>query len=123
MESEEKLRAFFRNVTDRLNPGCFFIGTTIDSDELVRRVRSSPLKNMYQNDFMTVVLPSDNFSKSESAFGLKYYFYLKEAIGRESYEFGEEKPMLVDEFLIVWPKMIEIAKDYGLNLVMKKNFG
>tara|TARA_B110000285_G_scaffold216908_1_gene264668 strand:- start:65 stop:262 length:198 start_codon:yes stop_codon:yes gene_type:complete len=64
MESESKLRAFFKNVTDRLNPGSYFIGTTIDSDELVRRVRASPVKNKYQNDFMTVILPSDNFSKS-----------------------------------------------------------
>jgi len=123
MESESKLRAFFRNVTDRLNPGSYFIGTTVDSDELVRRVRASTEKNMYQNDFMTVVLPSDNFSKSESPYGLKYYFYLKEAIGRESHEFGEEKPMLVDEYLVVWPELIRVAKDYGLELVMKKNFG
>jgi mRNA (guanine-N7-)-methyltransferase len=57
MESETKLRAFFKNVTSRLNPGGFFIGTTVDADELVRRVRASPENNTYQNDFMTVVLP------------------------------------------------------------------
>ena len=39
-ESHEKLRAYFKNVTDRLNPGGFFIGTTIDSEELVYRVRT-----------------------------------------------------------------------------------
>jgi mRNA (guanine-N7-)-methyltransferase len=38
-ESEKKLRAFLRNVSDRLEPGCFFIGTTIDSDELIYRIR------------------------------------------------------------------------------------
>lgn len=42
MKSEKTLRAFFRNVTDRLEPGCFFIGTTIDSDELMHRVRGTP---------------------------------------------------------------------------------
>lgn len=31
--------------------------------------------------------------------------------------------MLVDEFLVVWPEMIRIAKEYGLELVLKKNFG
>ena len=72
---------------------------------------------------MTVVLPSDNFDRNRSPYGLKYYFYLKEAIGRESHEFGEEKPMLVHEYLVVWPELIKVAKDYGLELVMKKNIG
>lgn len=38
-ESEVKLRAFFRNVTDRLEEGGVFIGTTIDSDRLVHKIR------------------------------------------------------------------------------------
>ena len=29
---------------------------------------------------------------------------------------------MVDEFLVVWPEMERIAKDYGLKLVFKKNF-
>lgn len=57
-ESEAKLRAYFRNVSDRLEPGGFFVGTTIDSDELVYRVRTSGnLDNSIQNDFYKVVLP------------------------------------------------------------------
>ena len=51
-------------MTDRLQNGGYFIGTTVDSDELIRRVRASSEKNTYRNDFMTVVLPQDNFSKS-----------------------------------------------------------
>lgn len=104
MKDEETLDAFFRNVTDRLEPGCFFIGTTIDSDALISKIRGTP-NNTFQNDFVTVVLPSDNFSKSESPYGLKYYFYLKEAIGIESLAEKTEKPKLVDEFLVVWPEM------------------
>jgi mRNA (guanine-N7-)-methyltransferase len=38
-EHESKLRAFFRNVTDRLEPGGVFIGTTIDSDRVVHKIR------------------------------------------------------------------------------------
>jgi len=38
-ESEKKLRAFFRNVTDRLADDGVFIGTTIDSDRLVHKIR------------------------------------------------------------------------------------
>jgi mRNA (guanine-N7-)-methyltransferase len=57
-ESENKLRAYLRNVTDRLNVGGFFIGTTVDSDELVYRIRNSPTKdNSVKNDFYEVVFP------------------------------------------------------------------
>lgn len=57
-ESEAKLRAFFRNVTERLEPGSFFIGTTIDSDELVFRIREHGNgRNKIENEFYTVVLP------------------------------------------------------------------
>jgi mRNA (guanine-N7-)-methyltransferase len=84
-ESEVKLRAFFRNVTERLEPGSFFIGTTIDSDELVYRIREhGDGRNKIENEFYTVVLPQDSFSKDKSPYGLKYYFYLKEAIGKET---------------------------------------
>ena len=44
-ESEAKLRAYFRNATDRLEAGSYLIGTTIDSDELIFRVRESPSCN------------------------------------------------------------------------------
>jgi len=118
--SEEKLRAYLRNVTDRLEPGGFFFGTTIDSDELVYRVRTSgSADNSISNDFYKVVLPQDTFSKSESPFGLKYYFYLKEAIGKETHQ-NQQK--MVDEFLVIFPVLIKIAEEYGLKLIMKKNF-
>ena len=40
-ESEIKLRAFCRNVSDRLEEGGVFIGTTIDSDRLVHKIRQT----------------------------------------------------------------------------------
>ena len=121
-ESEQKLRAYLRNVTDRLEPGGYFIGTTIDSDELVYRVRTSGSPdNSIGNDFMRVVLPQDHFSKSESPFGLKYFFYLKEAIGKET-QMHNDAPKMVDEFLVIFPVLEKIAREFGLNLVMKKNF-
>jgi mRNA (guanine-N7-)-methyltransferase len=120
-ESEQKLRAFFRNVTERLEPGSFFIGTTIDSDELVYRIRENGNgTNTISNEFYTVVLPQDSFSKDKSPFGHKYYFYLKEAIGKET-QIHDQRPKMVDEFLIVFDVMEKIANEYGLKLVMKKN--
>lgn len=38
-KSENKLRAYLRNVTDRLEQGSYFIGTTIDSIELINKIR------------------------------------------------------------------------------------
>ena len=53
-ESEVKLRAFLRNVTDRLEDGGVFIGTTIDSDRLVHKIRQS--KNLtIGNDYYQIV--------------------------------------------------------------------
>ena len=99
-ESEAKLRAYLRNVTDRLRPGSYFVGTTIDADELVYRVRSSNKgDNTISNDFYKVVLPQDSFPKDNGPFGLKYYFYLKEAIGKDNMV---TKERLVDEFLVVF---------------------
>jgi mRNA (guanine-N7-)-methyltransferase len=40
-ESEVKLRAFLRNVTSRLEPGGFFIGTTVDAEKVVSVIRES----------------------------------------------------------------------------------
>jgi len=88
-----------------MRPGAYLIGTTIDSDELIYRIRNTN-KNTIGNNFYKVVCPTDRFEKNKSAFGHKYYFYLKDAIGKESFE----QARLVDEFLIIWEKMIEVAE-------------
>lgn len=40
-ESEQKLRGYLSNVTKRLVEGGSFIGTTIDSDRLVHKIREA----------------------------------------------------------------------------------
>jgi len=45
-ESETKIRAFLHNVTCRLEPGGFFIGTTIDAERVVARVRTEGMENL-----------------------------------------------------------------------------
>ena len=77
-ESEAKLRAFLQNVTDRLEVGGQFIGSTIDSERLVHHIRKRPDLTV-GNDYYKVVFGQDTFSRS---FGLKYYFYLLGAIGQ-----------------------------------------
>ena len=40
-ESSTKLRAFLRNVTDRLEENGTFIGTTVDSERVVCKIREA----------------------------------------------------------------------------------
>lgn len=40
-EKEEKLRGFLNNVSKRMAEGAKFIGTTVDSERVVARVRES----------------------------------------------------------------------------------
>lgn len=35
----------------------------------------------------------------------------------------EGRPIFVPEYLVVFPYLIELAKEYGLELVEKTNFG
>ena len=44
-----------------------------------------------------------------------------EAIGKETHANADNRPKMVDEYLVIFDKMVEVAKEYGLNLVMKKN--
>jgi mRNA (guanine-N7-)-methyltransferase len=39
-DSEKRCRAFLRNVTDRLEPGGIFIGSTVDAERLTYRIRT-----------------------------------------------------------------------------------
>jgi mRNA capping enzyme len=45
-ETENKLRTFLHNVSCRLEAGGFFIGTTIDADRVVARIRTEGQQNM-----------------------------------------------------------------------------
>ena len=46
LESEEKLRAFLHNVSCRLEPEGFFVGTTIDAERVVSKIRTEGGPNM-----------------------------------------------------------------------------
>ena len=44
-----------------------------------------------------------------------------EAIGKETQANSDKRPKMVDEYLVIFDKMVEVAADFGLKLVMKKN--
>ena len=111
-ETENRVRRLLQNVTDRLNPGGFFIGTTVDSNVLVRKIRaldqltiSTPVYTVKFDDTHT----SKKFAKA-NPFGVRYSFTLDESV--------EDCP----EYLVHFPTFEAIASEYGLELVMLSNF-
>ena len=62
----------------------------------------------------------DTFKKKDSAFGIKYYFYLLDSIGKTALSDG--RPTYVPEYLVPFDMLVEMALEYGLVLEMKNNF-
>eukprot|EP00347_Sterkiella_histriomuscorum_P015000 403358695 len=120
-ESEVKLRAFLHNVSCRLETGGFFIGTTIDADRVVSMIREKGGKNLtVGNKFYQIRFGQASFPKDQGPFGLKYYFYLKDAIGRE--RLLEDKKIHVPEYLVIFEYLEKLALEYNLKLIERKNF-
>lgn len=120
-ECEQKLRGYLENVTKRLVDGGVFIGTTIDSDRLVHKIRESGREGNLTigNEYFSIVFGQDNFRRGNGPFGLKYYFYLADAIGKRM----ASGPILyVDEYLVPFDTLVTVAKEYGLELDKKVNF-
>lgn len=111
-ESEARVRVLMKNVTDRLKPGGFFIGTTVDSNVLVRKLRAVNdiviRNNVYQvrldDAFKSKHFPMDN------PYGIRYTFTLAQSV--------EDCP----EFLVHFPSFVQLAKEYDLELIMLLNF-
>lgn len=105
-ESLSQARCMLRNAAECLVPGGFFIGTTPDANELVRRVRKAPgLK--FGNDVYHI-----EFSGSKETFplfGARYMFHLEGVVD-------------CPEFLVNFDVLEELAKEFDLKLVYKERF-
>ena len=99
-EGEKQLRGYLSNVSTRLEVNGNFIGTTIDSDRLVYKIREAGQeKNLtIGNDFFSVVFGQDTFERKNGPYGLKYYFYLNEAVGHR--QVADKKVKYVPEYLV-----------------------
>ncbi len=126
-ESEIKVRAFLENVTARLNEGGYFVGTIIDSNVLIKRLRNRKYpgnkylneKYTFGNDFYSVKFYQKRFPKENGPYGIKYGFYLEDSIDKRD-EFGKIK--YVGEYLVIFDNFVELCKEYDLHLVERKNF-
>ncbi|XP_029446784.1 mRNA cap guanine-N7 methyltransferase [Rhinatrema bivittatum] len=104
-ETYEKADMMLRNACERLNPGGYFIGTTPNGYEIVKRLEASDTDS-FGNEVYTV-----KFQKKGEypLFGCKYDFNLQGVVD-------------VPEFLVYFPLMVEMAKKYNMKLVYQKTF-
>ncbi|XP_010146810.1 PREDICTED: mRNA cap guanine-N7 methyltransferase [Eurypyga helias] len=104
-ETYEQADMMLKNACGNLSPGGYFIGTTPNSFELVKRLEASET-NSFGNEVYTV-----KFEKKGEypLFGCKYDFHLEEVVD-------------VPEFLVYFPLLEEMAKKHGMKLVYKMTF-
>ncbi|KAI9281171.1 guanine-N(7)-methyltransferase domain-containing protein [Sporodiniella umbellata] len=114
-ENEEKARTMLENVTCRLRPGGRFIGTLPDANWIVKRVRQEPKgsfgfgNSIYHIQFENVQDDSHGNKVGFTPYGCKYMFHLEEAVD-------------CPEYLVHWPTLVRLAKEYGLVLKYIENF-
>lgn len=112
--NEERVRQLLRNVTERLRPGGFFIGTTPDANVLVRKLRAAKglvvgggagvYKIAFDEEW-----ESKRFTR-DKPYGIRYEFSLGDNV--------------VDcpEFLVHFPAFEKLALEFDLELDLLCNF-
>ncbi|XP_042338080.1 mRNA cap guanine-N7 methyltransferase, partial [Plectropomus leopardus] len=104
-ESQQKADLMLRNACERLKPGGFFIGTTPDAFELVKRLEASESLS-FGNEVFKVSFQSKG---SYPLFGCQYHFSLEDVVD-------------VPESLVYFPLFEHMAKRYNMRLVLKQRF-
>ncbi len=109
-ESEDNARTFLVNASSSLRIGGHFLVTCPDAYVLIKKLRAQP-ENVFtiSNDVYRAVFQSKHFD-AHQPFGNRYQFYLSDAI--------DECP----EFLVPPRTLVELAREYGLQCVLSKNF-
>ena len=101
------------NVSDSLRPGGVFIGTILDGNKVVKRMKkANPLFPACPKDTVTSVgnsLYKLSFTLSGYPsiyrFGMRYYFQLQDAVNN------------IPEYLVHFPTLIQFAAKHGLALI------
>ncbi|XP_017285114.1 mRNA cap guanine-N7 methyltransferase [Kryptolebias marmoratus] len=104
-ESEQKADMMLRNACERLKPGGFFIGTTPDAYQLIKRLEASDSLS-FGNEVFKVSFQSKG---PYPLFGCQYHFSLEGVVD-------------VPEFLVYFPLFEHMAKRYNMRLVLKQRF-
>jgi len=110
-ESQKQCKTFVRNAAQNLKRGGYFFGTTIWSEEVVRRFREAKAHgySKFGNDIFSVKFPA-HYQDPPSIFNAVYNYQLEEQVN-------------IEEFLVYFPVLEDICRQHGLKLIMKKSFG
>lgn len=104
-ESQAQAKQMIQNISECLKPGGYFIGTTPDAYDIVKRLRQSDnLK--FGNEVYSIEFESKD---SFPLFGTRYLFFLEDVVN-------------CPEFLVYFPLFEHLAKQHGMTLVYKKRF-
>ncbi|XP_033754796.1 mRNA cap guanine-N7 methyltransferase-like [Pecten maximus] len=106
-ESYPQAKLMLQNACESLKLGGYFIGTTPDSYEIMRRMRDSPDRRA-GNDVYSVSFCSEDLDNIP-LFGAKYDFHLEGVVD-------------CPEFLVYFPVLEKMAEDFGMKLVYRKPF-
>ncbi|CAI7993579.1 mRNA cap guanine-N7 methyltransferase [Geodia barretti] len=114
-ETYPRAHMMLRNACENLRPGGVFIGTTVDSNEIVRRLREADQRRedgswYIGNDVFSVTLDPDlDPRESLPLFGAKYNFKLHGVVD-------------LPEYLVHFPLLEEMLKDFDMEMILCQNF-
>ncbi|CAH1779535.1 unnamed protein product, partial [Owenia fusiformis] len=106
-ESYAQADMMLRNAGECLRPGGYFIGTTPNSAEIVRRLKNAE-GTKFGNEVYSIEF-ENNDKEHLGLFGEKYNFHLEGVVD-------------CPEFLVYIPLLEKLAMKYNLKLVEKKGF-
>ncbi|KAH3775480.1 mRNA cap guanine-N7 methyltransferase-like [Dreissena polymorpha] len=106
-ETLSQAEVMLQNAVECLKLGGYFIGTTPNSQELVRRLRESDDMS-FGNEVYRVTFENEDKQKLP-LFGAKYNFHLEGVVD-------------CPEFLVFFPVLEKMAEKYGVKLVYKQSF-
>lgn len=128
-KSEEKVRNFLGNVSERLCSGGYFVCTHPDANVIVKKLRErnemdSEGRFFSENKYYSLISDTLNFPKEKGAYGHPYGFFLADGLVGSKFENEDGKTFMeyVPEYLIVFKELVKLAKEYGLELIESKNF-
>lgn len=111
--SSGRARAALANVAALLKPGGHFIGTIPDSDVILTKLRKSSHGGEFGNSLYRIKFDKVQQAKAlrfAEPYGLQYEFHLEDAVDH------------CPEWLVPFNELKNIAKQQGLDLVLRKNF-
>jgi len=106
-ESLPQAEQMMKNAAENLKPGGFFIGTTPDAYDIMRRLELCGGKT-FGNSIYNIRF-DDGVDRRQPLFGAKYNFHLQDVVD-------------CPEFLVHFPTVERIAEKYGLILVHRQRF-